>query len=86
MKTASWWAFLLNAFEMNEADFAPPALANPISVSRVHSAYARSNTLIITLTVTSNRPPAIVPSLPATATITDTIEAVSVLDFSSDPK
>lgn len=83
--------FLLNAdaFQMDETDFEPPALADPISVSRVQSAYVRtdalSNTLVITFTVTNNRPPAIVPSLPATATITDTIEAVSAIDSANDP-
>ncbi len=84
--------FLLNAdaFEMSEEDFAPSTVANPISVSRVQSAYARtdavSNTLVITFTVTNNQLPDIaIPELPATATVTDTIEVVSAVDFSDDP-
>jgi hypothetical protein len=84
--------FSLNAsaFEMNEEDFAPPAVANPISVSRVQSAYVRtdavSDTLVITFTVTNNQFPDIaIPEFPATTTITGTIEALSAIDFSDDP-
>jgi hypothetical protein len=83
--------FLLNAdaFETNEKDFAPPAVANPISVSRVQSAYARadtvSSTLVITFTVTNNQFPAVaIPELSTTATVTDAIETVSAIDFSTD--
>jgi hypothetical protein len=86
--------FLLNAdaFELDEEDFEPPALANPISVSREQSAHTRtdavadSGVLTITFHVTNNRPPAItLPTFPPTVTITDTIEAVSAIDFSNDP-
>jgi hypothetical protein len=81
---------LLNAaaFEEFEEDLAPPSLANPISVSRVQSAYtaagALGNTVIITFTITNNQPPANVPEIDPNATITDTIEAISALDFSQD--
>ncbi len=83
--------FLLNAdaFQMDETQFEPDVLADPISVSRVQSAYARtdavSGTLVITFSVTNNRPPAVTPDLPENATITETIEAVSAIDFDSDP-
>jgi uncharacterized repeat protein (TIGR01451 family) len=83
--------FLLNAdaLQMDETQFEPDALADPISVSRVQSAYAAADavtgTLTITFTVTNNRPPAVVPDLPENATITETIDAVSVIDFSTDP-
>ncbi|MDY7075405.1 MAG: transglutaminase domain-containing protein [Chloroflexota bacterium] len=84
--------FLLNAdaFEMSEEDFAPSTVADPISVSRMQSTYAAtnavSNTLVITFTVTNNQLPAIsIPELPATVTITDTIEAISAIDLSNDP-
>ncbi|MBN1873582.1 MAG: transglutaminase family protein [Anaerolineae bacterium] len=82
--------FLLNAsvLQMNAEDFAPPSVLNPISVSRIQSAYAASNaisnTLIITFTVTNNQSPSIVPDIPVTATITDTLAAISALDFSQD--
>jgi len=83
--------FLLNAeaFQASEEDFAPPSVANPLSVSRVQSAYtagdAISNTLIITFTVTNNQPPSVMPDLPVTATMTDTMAAISAIDFSQDP-
>ncbi len=67
----------------------PAALANPISISRVQSAYAASaaisNTLVVTFTITNNRPPSVVPEIDPDASITDTIEALSALDFSNDP-
>jgi hypothetical protein len=69
----------------------PASLTNPISVSRVQSAYrptdAMASTLVVTFTVTNNRPPAFIPQLPdpSTATVTDTIEAVSRIDLSNDP-
>jgi hypothetical protein len=83
--------FLLNTgeFRVSEAGFEPAALTNPLSVSRVQSAYARtdtiSNTLTITFTISNNQPPAIVPTLPATTTITNTLATVSAVDFSRDP-
>jgi len=83
--------FLLNAdaLQMNQAGFAPPSLADPLSVSRAQSAYAQtdvlSHTLTITFTVTNNRPPSLTLDLPVSATITDTIAAVSAVDFSDDP-
>ena len=83
---------LLNAdaLAFDETEFEPPAVAEPISVARVQSAYATtdavSDTLVITFTVTNNRPPAVAPpELPATATLTDTLEAVSAFDLSNDP-
>ncbi len=67
----------------------PAALANPISVSRVQSAYAASsaisNTLLVTFTVTNNRPPVNIPQIDPNASITDTIEAIAELDFTNDP-
>jgi len=83
--------FLLNAdaFQASEEDFAPPSVANPISVARVQSAYtagnAVSNTLVITFTVTNNQSPSVMPDVPVSATITDTMAAISAIDFSQDP-
>jgi hypothetical protein len=73
-----------------EADRKPTALSNPLSISRVQSAYraadAISGTLVITFTVTNNQPPAITPpQLPISTTVTDTINAISAIDFSKDP-
>ncbi|MCP4536503.1 MAG: hypothetical protein GY832_05095, partial [Chloroflexi bacterium] len=83
--------FLLNtdALEMTEEDFAPSAIANPISVSRVQSTYAAtdaiSNTLIITFTVTNNQSPAFTLSeLSVTNTITNPIDVLSAMNFYSD--
>jgi hypothetical protein len=83
--------FLLNAdaFKFDKAEFELPSRVEPIAVSRVQSAYARtdalSNILVITFTISNNRSLAIVPEIPENATITETIEAVSAIDFSNDP-
>jgi hypothetical protein len=82
---------LLNAaaFEGFDEELAPPSLTNPISVSRMQSAYthadAISNTLVITFTLTNNQPPANIPDIPEGATVTDTVEAVSAIDFDNNP-
>ncbi|CAG0937730.1 hypothetical protein TFLX_06680 [Thermoflexales bacterium] len=64
-------------------------LVNPISISRVQSAYTPelilSNILAITLTVTNNQPPAIIPQLPPGATLTDTVQAWQSVDLRNDP-
>jgi hypothetical protein len=81
----------IGAMEQSPAQHEPASLASPISISRVQSAYAGAsavnNTLVVTFTVTNNQPPASVPQLPDpdTATITETIEIVSKVDFSNDP-
>jgi len=83
--------FLLNTdvFQMTEESFESQSLANPISISRMQSALtvgnAVSNTLVITFTVTNNQTPVTMPEIPVTATMTDTMEAVSAIDFSQDP-
>ncbi|MCA9969110.1 MAG: transglutaminase family protein, partial [Anaerolineales bacterium] len=67
----------------------PDALANPISLSRVQSAYvpgdAINNTLIVTFTVTNNRPPTIFPDVPPGTPITDTVALLAGFDFTADP-
>jgi uncharacterized membrane protein len=67
---------------------APAALANPISLSRVQSAYvpgaAIVNTVVVTFTVTNNRLPTLVPSLPLTATITETVDILAGFDATAD--
>ncbi len=82
--------FLMNAEALQQqTEFEPAALAEPISLSRVQSTYVAgggvTGTVVLTFTVTNNRAPAIVPEVPVSATITDTIEAVSAIDFSNDP-
>ncbi|HLF26953.1 MAG TPA: hypothetical protein VJG32_11500 [Anaerolineae bacterium] len=73
----------------NSVQREPNLLTNPLSISRVQSAYraadAVSGTLMITFTVTNNQPPTLAPQLPFSATITDTIAAISTFDFSKDP-
>jgi hypothetical protein len=82
---------LLNAaaFEEFDEELAPSSLANSISVSRMQSAYSRADaigsTLVITFTVTNNQSPVNVPDIPDGATITDTVEAISAIDFDNDP-
>ena len=67
----------------------PAALDSPISVSRVQSAYraadAISETLVITFTVTNNLPPAQLPRLPSSPTLTDTLDLLAVFDYARDP-
>jgi len=50
----------------------PATLANPLSISRIQSAYragdAISGTLVVTFTVTNNLSPAITPTVPASTT------------------
>ena len=74
---------------LNRAPTEPDSLANPISISRAQSAYqpgdAIDNTLLITFTVTNNRPPAVVPQVPESATITDSIAIMAEFDYSNDP-
>jgi hypothetical protein len=83
--------FLLDAdaLALDPGDLAPPALTDPISVSRVQSAYtaadALGNTLVVTFSVRNNLNPFLRPDLPATATITETLSATLALDFSKDP-
>ncbi|MBN1873581.1 MAG: PKD domain-containing protein [Anaerolineae bacterium] len=83
--------FLLNGdvFQVTEESFESQSLVNPISISRMQSAFtagtAVSNTLVITFTVTNNQAPVTMPAIPVTATMTDTMEAVSAIDFSQDP-
>jgi len=60
------------------------SLVNPLSISRVQSAYvpseALSNTLVVTFTVTNNRPPSLFSHMPSTATVTETISATLAFD------
>ncbi|MCI0577453.1 MAG: PKD domain-containing protein [Chloroflexi bacterium] len=67
----------------------PGSLANPISISRVQSAYvpgaAISNTLIVTFTATNNQLPSQAPDIPDGATITDTIAILNAFDYTADP-
>jgi transglutaminase-like putative cysteine protease len=82
--------FLMNPEAMQQqTQFEPSALAEPISLSRVQSTYVASggvtDTVVLTYTVTNNQSPVNVPDQPEGATITDTINAISSIDFSNDP-
>lgn len=67
----------------------PALLSQPLSVSRVQSAYTPSqtltNTLVITFTVTNNLPVTHLPNIPEGATITETAELLAETDISRDP-
>lgn len=75
----------------------PAPLPDPLSVSRIQSAYratdAVSGTLTVTFTVTNNQRPLITPHVPlasdgsgaGTASITDTAAAIAATDYSHDP-
>ncbi|HLF26951.1 MAG TPA: transglutaminase domain-containing protein [Anaerolineae bacterium] len=70
----------------------PFGVASPtdqLSISRVQSAYragdAIAGSLMITFTVTNNQSPAIIPQIPTSATVTETIDVMSAVDFSNDP-
>ncbi len=71
------------------APAAPAVLAQPLAVSRVQSAYspadAISGALVVTFTVTNNRPPAAIPHIPISATLTETMNIAAALDFGNDP-
>ena len=81
----------------NDATGGSTAPPNPLSVSRVQSAYrasdAVSGTLTVTFTVTNNEQPVNVPAVPlasadpasGTASITDTLAAVAAVDYAHDP-
>ncbi len=76
------------AFSSNSKDVQLSAQMNPLSISRVQSAYRGndviSGVLVVTFTVSNNWPPAVLPQLPVSATITDTINVVSAIDLSKD--
>ncbi|MEM7801837.1 MAG: hypothetical protein AAF633_21765, partial [Chloroflexota bacterium] len=67
----------------------PLALSNPISISRLQSAYvpldADNGRIEVTFEVANNMPPETVPPIPENATITDTVEILGNFDFSADP-
>ncbi len=67
----------------------PAVLVNPISISRIQSAYVPnaldSGRLEIEFAVTNNQNPTLVPQIPETATVTETIDIVAEFDFSADP-
>ncbi|MFW6069570.1 MAG: transglutaminase domain-containing protein, partial [bacterium] len=63
----------------------PPALAAPLSVSRVQSSYQPGSSVTITYTVTNNRPPTRFLDISTDATITDTIELTAEFDAADDP-
>ncbi len=66
----------------------PAAFAEPLSLTRIQSAYVpgstAANTLIITFTVSNNRPPTLFPHFPLSATITETVTILNDFDFSAD--
>ncbi|HEY0733873.1 MAG TPA: transglutaminase domain-containing protein, partial [Herpetosiphonaceae bacterium] len=73
----------------NDTPHAPDALTQPLSVSRVQSAYQStdtvSSTLVVTLTVTNNQLPMSSPQLPDNPTITDTLAVAPGMDPADDP-
>ena len=74
---------------IDQVQFAPASVANPMLLSRVQSVYAAhhhsiSTTLVITFTVTNNNPPSTVPEPCASCTITETISATLSTDLSQD--
>ncbi len=61
----------------------PGALANPVSLSRVQSAYT-AGTRVITFTLTNNLLPTLLPDVPDTAPITDTLEILAGFSLNAD--
>ncbi len=61
----------------------PDALANPVSLSRVQSAYT-AGTTVISFSVTNNLLPTLLPDLPPSAPITDTFEILAGFSLSAD--
>ena len=68
----------------------PDVLARPIAIGTEQSAYraadATGNTLVVTYTVANLRPPTIAPpTVPTSATVTDTLNALAGFDALADP-
>ena len=68
----------------------PDALAKTIAIATEQSAYraadATGNTLVVTYTIANLRPPTIAPpTLPTSATVTDTLTALAGFDALADP-
>jgi uncharacterized membrane protein len=63
----------------------PDVLANPITISRVQSSYQAGANVVITFTVTNNQPLANPPSIPSSATITETVAALAEFAIDRDP-
>ncbi|MDJ0756141.1 MAG: tandem-95 repeat protein [Ardenticatenaceae bacterium] len=67
----------------------PQSLANPISISRVQSAYvpidSDNGRVDITFSVTNNQTPESLPLIPENATVTETLDILSTFDYSADP-
>jgi len=78
----------VGALQADEED-SPVSSPYPLSVSRVQSVYAPgealSSTLIITFSVTNNRPPVLFLQVSPTATITETSSAALAFDPRKDP-
>lgn len=64
-------------------------IEQPLSISRVQSAYSAadviSGALVVTFTVTNDHPPAFRPNLTATATLTEAVAAMQALEARPDP-
>jgi hypothetical protein len=63
----------------------PAVLAEPLTISRVQSAYQAGSTVVVSYTVTNNQPPANIPNVPDGATITETTNILAGYDLNSDP-
>lgn len=74
--------------DIQEMD-APSLFDNPLSVSRIQSAYDSAsltdNTMVITVTIRNTLPPVNLPTIPDTATLTETLDIIKAVDYVNDP-
>lgn len=56
----------------------------PLTISRVQSTYQAGSTVVVTVTVRNNLLPTTVPTLTASATVTESLQTLSKLDFADD--
>jgi len=62
----------------------PAAIEAPIAIYRTQSAYTSGSTIDVAYTITNNQMPTLLPDIPDTATITDTVDALAAFDLTTD--
>ena len=62
----------------------PEAVANPLSISRAQSSYISNSETIISYQVTNNLPTTLLPDVPPSATVTDTVDILAGFVLTDD--
>ncbi|MFZ0548982.1 MAG: transglutaminase family protein, partial [Candidatus Promineifilaceae bacterium] len=78
-----------NSLDTLAGDIGPTALDEPISITKMQSAFVPadvvSNQMEVTFTVFNNQSPTLVPEIAPSATITDALDVFSAYDYFTDP-